>query len=132
MTTPLIWNSQVQDQDIDLQQIVNNAVYLQYFDRARVQALKENGVDWEIWHHKGFNIVLVHTDMTLKKSLKADDKFYVKSTYEKSGKLKIIFHQEIYLAGTEQLVAKAINTLVVVDIKKEKPVMPEELEGLLF
>lgn len=127
----MIWRGEVQDHEIDLQQIVNNSFYLQYFDRARVQGLKEIGIDWEVWHHKGFNIVLVHTDMTLKKSLKARDQFYVKSTYEKSGKLKIIFHQEIYLAGTDQLIAKAVNTLVVVDINSEKPVAPNEINLII-
>src|SRR5438105_1110468 len=106
-----IWNSEVQENELDIQSIVNNAAYLQYFDQARIQYLLSKGIDWEEWHRNGFNLVLIHVDMAIKQSLKAHDKFYVKSTYEKLRRLKVIFNQEIYNKKNDTLVAKAINTL---------------------
>src|SRR5579862_4316180 len=127
-----IWNSQVQDKELDIQNIVNNAAYLQYFDRARIQHLLSKGVDWEEWHQNGFNLVLIHVDMAIQQSLKAHDKFYVKSSYEKSGRLKIIFEQTIYKKNDDTLIAKATNTLACVSVHNGKPVMPEKLLTLLF
>jgi acyl-CoA thioester hydrolase len=129
---PFIWNSEVQENELDIQNIVNNAFYLQYFDHTRIQQLLSKGIDWEEWHRNGFNFVLFHVDMAIKQSLKAHDKFYVKSSYEKSGRLKIIFDQTIYKTSNNTLVAKAINTLVCVSVKNGKPVMPEQLLTLLF
>lgn len=129
---PFIWNAKVQENEIDIQNIVNNAAYLQYFDRARSQHLLFKGIDWEEWHRNGFNLVLIHVDMAIKQSLKNHDKFYVKSKYEKSGRLKVVFDQMIYRTSDSTLVAKAINTLACVSIQNGKPVMPENLSTLLF
>ena len=127
-----MWDSEVQEQELDVQNIVNNAAYLQYFDRARIQYLLSKGIDWVVWHQNGFNLVLVHVDLEIKNSLKAHDKFYVKSICEKSGRLKIIFHQTIYKADNDKLIAKAKNTVVCVSIQNKKPVMLNELLTSLF
>lgn len=127
-----IWNGVVKEDEIDIQNIVNNAVYLQYFDMARIKYLLTKGVDWEKWHHDGFNLVLVHVDMEIKNSLRLNDKFYVESTYEKSGRLKIIFQQHIYKADNNKLIAKAKNTVVCVSLLNGKATMPLELSTLLF
>lgn len=132
MFNPFIWNSEAQENELDIQNIVNNAVYLQYFDRARIQHLLSKGIDLKEWHQNGFNLVLIHVDMAIKQSLKAHDKFYVKSTYEKSGRLKVIYDQTIYKTSDDTLVAKAINTLACVSIRNGKPVMPGDSSALLF
>ena len=132
MFNPFIWNSKVQENELDIQNIVNNAAYLQYFDRARIQHLLSKGVDWEELHENGFNLVLIHVDMTIKQSLKSHDKFYVKSIYGKSGRLKVVFDQTIYRANDDTLVAKAVNTLACVSVQNGKPVMPGHLSNLLF
>jgi acyl-CoA thioester hydrolase len=129
---PFIWNSEVQENELDIQKIANNAAYLQYFDRARIEHLLSKGIDWEEWHQNGFNLVLIHVDMAIKQSLKAKDKFYVKSIYEKDGRLKIIFNQEIRKINDDKLIAKATNTLACVSVHNGKPVMPEKLLTLLF
>jgi acyl-CoA thioester hydrolase len=126
-----IWHSTPEPADIDIQQIVNNAAYLKYFDHARREYLLTKDVDWEAWHHRGYNLVLIHVDMAIKHSLKLDDKFSVTSRYEKAGRLKIIFHQEIHRDADNKLIAQAVNTIVCVSIKTGRPVMPEELAALL-
>jgi acyl-CoA thioester hydrolase len=130
-SAPFTWNSEVRGYELDSQGIVNNAVYLQYFDHVRIQHLLSKGIDWEKWHSNGFNLVLVHVDMELKKSLKAHDKFYVSSSIEKLGRLKIIFTQEIY-STDGSIIARAKNTVVCVSIKSGRPTMPDDLNELLF
>lgn len=127
-----IWNSEVRAYELDLQGIVNNAVYLNYLDHVRVQHLASKGVNWEKWHEEGYNLVLIHVDMELKNSLRANDKFFVTSSMEQSGRLKIIFKQAIYREPDNKLIANAINTVVCVSVQNGKPVMPERLANLLF
>lgn len=127
-----VWHSEVKPQEIDIQNIVNNSYYLNYFDQARIQFLLSKGIDWEVWHKNGYNLVLAHVDMSLKFPLKAKNQFYVTSTMERSGRLKILFTQKIFRKSDNKLVAEAINTVVYVSIKNSKPVFPPELEDLLF
>lgn len=130
--TPHIWNSEVRDHELDIQNIVNNAYYLHYFDQARIQFLLSKGVDWEVWHKNGYNLVLAHVDMSLRAPLKTNNQFYIVSTMEHSGRLKIVFKQKIFSKPDDKLIAEAINTVVCVSLKNNKPIFPEELRTLLF
>lgn len=127
-----VWESEVRGYELDSQGIVNNAHYFHYFDHVRVKHLYSKGVDWSEWHRNGFNLVLVHTDLSFKSSLKAHDTFYVTSQIRKEGKLKIIFEQKIYKTSENQLIAHAINIVVCVNNQNGRPTMPEKLNVLLF
>ncbi|MDP3559675.1 MAG: thioesterase family protein, partial [Legionellaceae bacterium] len=121
-----IWHSEVRGYEIDLQGIVNNAVYLQYFDHARVLHFLSKGINWQEWHKKGYNLVVSHIDLHFKYSLREQDKFYVTSTMQQEGRLKIVFYQSIFNSDNK-LIAQATNTVVCVAIESGKPVMPLEL-----
>jgi len=127
-----IWHDEVRGYELDIQGIVNNAVYLNYFDHVRVKQCEALGVDWSEWHHKGFDFVLYHTDITYKSALRAHEKFYITSKIERVSRLKLLFTQEIYRKPHNQLVAVAKNTVVCLDNKKNRPVFPRELEALFF
>lgn len=126
-----IWDSEVRGYELDMQGIVNNANYFHYFDHVRILQFFSIGIDWADWHRKGFNLVLIHIDLSIKSSLMAHDKFYITSEIERSGKLKLLFIQKIYRKQDNKLIAHAINTIVCVSTKTNKPVMPKELETLL-
>jgi acyl-CoA thioester hydrolase len=130
-TTPFTWHAEVRGYELDLQGIVNNAVYLQYFDHARVSYLMSKGIDWEIWHHQGYNFVVHHVDLHFKRSLRQHDQFYVTATVEKQGRLKVVFHQSIYRIDNT-LIATAITTCVCVSTSTNKPAAPSEFMRLLF
>ena len=127
-----IWKSEVRGYEIDIQGIVNNANYFHYFDHARVLYLLSKGVDWADWHRNGFNIVLIHSDFSIKSSLIENDAFYVTSEVAREGKLRIRFNQQIYRESDHKLIAEAINTVVCVSLQTNKPVMPTELASRLF
>jgi len=126
------WDSEVRGYELDMQGIVNNAHYLHYFDHVRVKHLLLKGVDWNDWHKKGFDLVLVHVDMTIKASLGAHDKFHITSTFERLSRLRVLFKQKIFRKPDERLIAEANNTVVCVSNKTLRPVFPEELEKILF
>lgn len=72
-----IWESEVRDNEIDVQGIVNNANYFIYMQHARHKHLKSLGLNFEQMHRDGFDLVLVHTEITFKAPLKSGDEFIV-------------------------------------------------------
>ncbi len=127
-----IWSSAVRCYEIDYQGIVNNSLYFSYFEQARSEHLAALGINWFELHDKGIDAVLIHVDMSIKAALSMFDKFYVTSKIEKSGRLKIIFHQKIFKAISDILVSESINTVVCVSTTTKRPILPKEIDNLLF
>ena len=122
------WDSEVRGYELDLQGIVNNAHYLHYFDHVRIKHLYSKGIDWCVWHDDGFDLVLIHVDLAIKSSLRANDEFYITSKIERLSKLKILFDQKIYRKTDDKLIAEARNTVVCVSNKTSRPVFPDKLQ----
>lgn len=127
LNTPLFtWHSEVRSYEIDLQGIVNNAVYFQYLDQTRVLYFLSKGIDWQLWHKNGFNLVVHHVDLHFKHSLRQHDKFYVTTYVVIQGRLKIVFHQSIFKED-KTLIAQAKVTCVCVATSTGKPTVPADL-----
>lgn len=122
-----IWHSEVKKEDIDFQDIVYHANYLEYFDYARRNILEAKGIYLDELHRNGVDVVIAHVELTLKKSLKLHDKFDIKTTFHRSGRLRVIFNQKIYLADRDTLVAEATTTIVCVSVQTGKPVLPDAI-----
>jgi acyl-CoA thioester hydrolase len=127
-----IWSSEVRSYEIDYQGIVNNALYFSYFDQTRVGHFAALGINWFDLHDKDIDAVLIHVDMSIKAPLSMFDKFYVTSKIKRSGRLRIIFHQKIFKTLGDILVSESTNTVVCVSRKTKKPIMPKEVESLIF
>lgn len=125
------WHAEVRGYELDLQGIVNNAVYLQYLDQTRILYLLSKGIDWQQWHQDGYNLVVNHIDLSFKHSLKQHDRFYVTAKVEIQGRLKIVFHQSIFKEN-QTLVAVAKVTCVCVSTSTGKPSAPEHLINALL
>jgi acyl-CoA thioester hydrolase len=97
---------------IDVQGIVNNAVYIQYLEHARHKFLLERKVDFVDLSKQGKNLVVYEANYIYHKSLKPDDKFYVVTEVELSSKLKIAFKQKIFRASELILTAMVIGVCV--------------------
>lgn len=130
-TNPFIWHSEVRGYEVDLQGIVNNAVYLNYLDNTRVLYLLSKGIDWEVMHNNGYNCVVKHIDLHFKSSLRQQDNFYVTANVEKQGRLKVLFHQSIF-KNDGALIATATVTCVCVSTTTHKPVAPPLFMELLL
>ena len=127
---PFIWHDEVRAYELDLQGIVNNAVYLNYFDNVRIKQCISLGIDWSEWHYKGFDFVLYNADITFKSALRAHDTFYITSCIERISRLKILFTQTIFRKPNDELVAIAKNTVVCLDNRTNRPVFPVEIAVL--
>lgn len=123
-----ILNFEVRDYECDLQGIVNNAVYQNYYEHARHQYLKSAGLDFATLHQQGIDPVVYRIEIDFRKPLKSGDNFLVETGVVREGNLKFIFNQEIKIQ--ENLINKAKVTVVFTSNGKPIPAPPFVLEAL--
>ncbi len=123
----------VRDYECDLQGVVNNAIYLHYLEHARHQWLLSRGVDFAALHREGIDLIVVRIEIDYRSPLRSGDRFVVRSTMEREGRLRLILVQDIYRRPDEKLVAQA--RVVATGIQNGRPTMPdsvmEKLQGVL-
>jgi len=97
----------VRDYECDLQGIVNNAVYLNYFEHTRHEFLNSTGINFAFFHRIGLDLVIARAEIEYLKPLKSQDEFLVTLNINLQGKFKIWFLQEIFKIPDYQLITKA-------------------------
>ena len=119
----------VRDYECDLQQIVNNAVYQNYFEHTRHEFLQQLGIDFAALHQRGIDLVVVRAELDYHYPLHSRDRFVVTLDVERRGRVRFLFQQGIFLlperrrivtglfhgvslrAGRPALVAEVVDTL---------------------
>lgn len=114
----------VRDYELDVQGVVNNAVYQNYLEHARHEFLKEIGLNFVELHKKGTDAVVHKIELEYKQSLKADDEFVIRMKAEPSGNVRFIFTQDIYRKSDNALILKGKVTAVF--MKNGRPIRPPE------
>lgn len=121
---------QVRDYELDMQGIVNNSVYQNYFEHARHEYIKELGIDFAEFARKGVNLVVSRIEIDYKDSLTSGDEFYIKTTMQKEGRLRIVFLQSIHKKSDDKIMVRA-KVIAVALNNKNRPHMPDEIEEVL-
>lgn len=122
----------VRDYELDLQGIVNNAVYLNYLEHARHEFLKSKGLDFNELHLQGYDAVVVRSEVDYKKSLRSGDEFTVETNVSREGRLRIIFHQTIRKKSDQTVVINAqIFAACIYNNRPIEPLIILEKLGLL-
>src|SRR3990172_7163270 len=110
------WESIVRDYEIDMQGIVNHAVYINYLEVCRNNYARSLGIDVFDYHQQGYDLVIISMNVVYKQSLKCQDHFYVTAQMSQASRLKIDFDQEIRKQDST-LVLLAKVTCVCIDTK---------------
>ncbi|ADY52037.1 thioesterase superfamily protein [Pseudopedobacter saltans DSM 12145] len=119
---------EVRDYECDLQGIVNNAVYQNYYEHARHQHLRSVGLDFAQLHQQNIDPVVYRIEIDFRKPLKSGNTFLVETDIVRDGNLKFIFNQEIKSNGI--LINKAKVTVVFTNKGKPIPAPADILEAL--
>lgn len=114
----------VRDYELDLQGVVNNAVYQNYLEHARHEFLHHIGLDFGELHDQGTDAVVHKIEMEFKRPLVANNRFVVRLRAEQQGHVRYIFHQDIYRLPDDELVLKGKVTAVF--MSNGRPIRPPD------
>ena len=111
--------------ECDMQGIVNNGVYLNYYEHARHEFLQSNNMSFKAITDSKIFLVLIRSEIDYLHSLASNDDFFVTVAYQKISRLKLLFSQEIYLNNKDSqkriLASTAKFTVVALD-NNRKPI----------
>ncbi|MBB3187426.1 acyl-CoA thioesterase [Microbacter margulisiae] len=105
---------EVRDYECDLQGIVNNAVYQNYFEHTRHKFLLSKNISFSELHKKGIDAVVVKVEISFKHSLLPDTPFISKLSLKKEG-VRYVFHQALFSIDNQTLFASARTETVILN-----------------
>ncbi len=117
----------VRDYECDLQGIVNNGVYLNYFEHARHTFLNSKNIDFAVLHTEGIDLVVSRIEIDYKLSLTSGNLFTVRLNVHREGLLRLVFEEDIFKLPENKLVARA--KVFGVGLKRGRPVRLDEIPG---
>lgn len=120
----------VRDYECDLQGVVNNSVYQNYFEHARHEFLLNNEIDFSDLADQGVHLMVTRVELDFKRSLRPKDDFYVTVEVEKASRIQYAFIQHIYRAEDQQLMVSCRAIGVAVNLKG-RPMACPQLDKLL-
>jgi acyl-CoA thioester hydrolase len=100
----------VRDYECDMGQVVNNSVYLNYLEHARHELLKTVGVSFGEMARRGISLVVTRIEADFKSSLVSGDRFVVRTSMARKGRLRLQFNQRISRLTDDQLMLNALVT----------------------
>jgi acyl-CoA thioester hydrolase len=112
----------VRDYELDIQGIVNNAVYLNYLEHSRHEYLQLKGLNFQALHEQGYDAVVIRSEIDYKKPLRSGDDFIVKTGTEREGRLRLVFIQQIIRKSDNQVMVNA--RIITACIHKGRPIEP--------
>ena len=122
----------VRTYECDLYGHVNNAVFLNYCETARVEFLYALGFNLQSLKERGFLLPIVKIEIEYKKPVFPGDELKISVEWIKKGKSSSIFQQDIVRKKDGVLAASAQITWVVTDLRGKPIPMPEELLETFF
>lgn len=126
-TTSFTWESEVKDSELDVQGIVNNAVYLIYLEHCRHKHLKSLGLDFIHIHRQGIDLVIRECTLKFIASLTTGDQFIVTSKCILINRAKIVMAQDIIRKHDQKRLVTATFTITGLNRTTSKIALPEKM-----
>ncbi len=115
--------------DTDAMGIVHHANYLRYFEVARVEYLREKGIDYKTWQARGQHLPLIESQCRYKKPARFDDLLEI-SVEPKIDGARIILDYEVRNKETKELIATGFTQHVCVDNNMKILPLPKNILAL--
>jgi acyl-CoA thioester hydrolase len=120
----------VRDYELDLQGIVNNAVYQSYLEHVRHLYLKSIGIDFADYTRRGIHLVVVRAVLDYRFPLGSGDRFLVGLNLLRESRLKFVFQQAIIRLPDEKPILSARIIGVALN-ERGRPFVPAEFAARL-
>jgi acyl-CoA thioester hydrolase len=116
----------VRDYELDIEGIVNNAVYQNYLEHTRHEFLLSRGISFADYAQQGIHMMIVRSELEYKYPLRSKDSFWVGLNIVLESKVRLTFEQDIYLCPDDRLVLKARITGTGLN-ENGRPKLPDEI-----
>lgn len=125
MSVPLsgVTEIRVRYAETDRMGLLHHANYLVYFEQARTELLRSQGLTYRDMEDKGFFLVITKVEVNYRSPAKYDDVLSIKATVARTTPVRIDHSYEVTCEG--RLVAEAKTTLACVDREGKLQGLPE-------
>ncbi len=120
---------EVRGYELDSFNHVNNAIYLNYFEHARWEIIREKGII-DFFRKSGNFLVVVETTIKYISEIKLFDKLVINTSILKEDPY-LIFHHEMFHSGSNKKVSKAMVKTLLLDETRTPIDMPKEILTIL-
>lgn len=120
------WDLTVRSYELDMHRHVNNAVYLNYFEAARMAFLDEIGFDYARLLRLGYSLFVAKIEVAYKAPALLGDRLTVLTSPFKRKRMSGVFRQRV-VRGDEELCSADITWACVADNGRPVP-LPEEFQ----
>ena len=119
----------VRSYECDLYNHVNNAVYLNYLEFARLEAMEKKEIPLEKLKEMGFMLLVQRIEINYKYPAKMGDRLLIRSHMKSYRKSSGVFHQEIFNEANDHLIAEADVLWASVDMSGRLVRIPEVIRA---
>ena len=116
-----VTNIVVRSYEVDIYGHVNHAVYLNYLEHARVQAMRETGKSFEDYIREQIFIVVVQANITYRAPATLGNELEVRTNIKKIGRTSVVLQQDIINLSRHQDCVLTELTFVFLD-QSQKPI----------
>jgi acyl-CoA thioester hydrolase len=113
--------------ETDRMGLLHHANYLVYFEQARTELLRSQGLTYKNLEDQGFLLVLTKLEVRYKRPARYDDLLTVRTFVERTTAVRIDHRYEVFRDG--DLLAEATSTLACVDRDGRPQALPECLRS---
>ena len=109
---------------------LNHAVYLNYFEHARFEALTEAGFSWEVLDERKWAIFVVRIEVDYLAEVHREDQLLIRSWADSFGRSRMVLAQEMVRQNDpDTVVARALVTAVWIGPDRRPMRVPDEVRS---
>lgn len=127
-----VYQHRVRYRECDPMGVVYHTHYLDYFEAARTEALRDLGIAYRDVEARGIIMPVVQLDVQYKRPARYDDLLDVVTRFEEMPNVRVPIHYVVQRAGAADVLATGHVTLCFMDAERRRPVPIPEVMRTIF
>jgi acyl-CoA thioester hydrolase len=121
----------VRYEETDTMQVVYYAKYLSWFEVGRMSLLRDMGLPYSAWKHRGIRIPVVQAHADYKSPARFDDEVLVKTRVGRLGNKSAMFENEVYKLPDMKLLCTGHTVHAFIDRAGKTVPIPSDIRETL-